>query len=106
MPTQLRLRTARPGHGSGLRLEASGEIDLSNVDELKSALADAVAEIGGSGAELVVDLAEVEYVDSAAINVLSAYADAIHRIVVHPYLLSTLRVSGVTELVTVDAVQR
>ena len=50
-------------------------------------------------------VAAVEYVDSAAIIVLSADADAIHKVLVHPFLLTTFRISGLSELVTVEAAQ-
>ena len=42
------------------------------------------------------------YLDSAAINVLYAAADDIAAIVAPPLLMTTLRVSGLAEIVTVD----
>ena len=52
---------------------------------------------------LTVDLAAVEYVDSAAINVLFAHADNIHKLIAHPLLMNILTISGLTELVTIEA---
>lgn len=103
MPTFLTFDTVRAADGREVRLIAAGEIDLSNVDDLKSALSAAIGETAAAGAVLVVDFAAVEYVDSAAINVMSADSETIHKIVVHPFLLTTFRVSGLTELVTVEA---
>lgn len=105
MSTPLTFDTARAPDGRGVRLIAAGEIDLSTVDELKAALSAAIGETAGGGAELIVDFAAVEYVDSAAINVLSADAEAIHKVLVHPFLLTTFRISGLSELVTVEAAQ-
>jgi anti-sigma B factor antagonist len=44
-----------------------GELDLYNADDLRSALTDA---IGGHPRCVVVDLAEVEFIDSTALGVL------------------------------------
>lgn len=101
MPTQLNLRTARSGDRT--ELIAAGEIDLSNIGEFRSAMHAATAEASQGTAQLIVDLAEVEYVDSAAINVLSAGADDIHKLIVHPLLMTTFAVSGLTELITIEA---
>jgi anti-anti-sigma regulatory factor len=43
----------------------------------------------------------VEYLDSAAINVLFANSDHI-RLVVHPLVMRILNVSGVTEVASVE----
>ncbi|MFB1299533.1 STAS domain-containing protein [Mycobacterium sp. pW049] len=101
MPTPLNLRTTR--RGDRTELVAAGEIDLSNVGEFKSAMDAATAETRRGAVPLVVDLAEVEYVDSAAINVLSAGADEIHKLIVHPLLMTTFTVSGLTELIAIEA---
>jgi len=48
-------------------LRLAGELDLYNADEIRDALNDAI----GSGAgRIVVDMAEVEFVDSTALGVL------------------------------------
>ncbi|TRW81191.1 STAS domain-containing protein [Mycolicibacterium sp. 018/SC-01/001] len=100
MPAQLAFDvTVRDGR---LWLRAAGEIDLSNVDALTRALGDAVAEAARTGAALIVDLAAVDYLDSAAINALYAVADDIAVLVAPPLLLTTLRVSGLADIVAVD----
>ena len=100
MPTSLTLDTARCSEGN-LMLIAAGEIDLSNVDAFDQALGAATAEAARSGETLTVDLAAVEYLDSAAINALFTRADHI-RLVAHPLLMPVLKISGLTELVTVE----
>ncbi|CAM3447529.1 STAS domain-containing protein [Mycobacterium colombiense] len=97
MTTPLTLDTARGSDGKFV-LVAEGEIDLSNIDEFNLALASAAT---GDGA-LLVDLSAVEYLDSAAINTLAAHADRI-ELVAHPVLMPVLRVSGLTELTTIQA---
>jgi anti-anti-sigma factor len=99
MTTALTLNTARCDDGH-LVLTARGEIDLSNIDAFNRALDSATAE--ASGATFLVDLGAVEYLDSAAINALFAHADHI-RLRAHPYLSSILVISGLAELVPVDA---
>lgn len=98
MTTPLTLATARGSDGKFL-LVAEGEIDLSNIDAFNLALTGAATEAGGGA--LVVDLSAVEYLDSAAINTLATHADRI-ELVAHPILMPVLRVSGLTELTTVE----
>ncbi|MEH3140468.1 MAG: STAS domain-containing protein [Mycobacterium kyogaense] len=101
MPTQLSFDlTARDGR---LRLVAAGEIDLSNIGAFRQALADAAAEATRSGAPLTVDLAAVQYLDSAAINALYGAADDITVLVAPSLLMTTLRVSGLAEVIDVTA---
>lgn len=99
MPTALTLDITRRQDGTVV-LVAEGEIDLSNVDAFRRALTAAAAEATG-GAGLVADLASVEYLDSAAINVLSARADQIGTLVVHPLLATICTISGLSELIAV-----
>ncbi|BBY17777.1 STAS domain-containing protein [Mycolicibacterium litorale] len=99
MPMPLTLETTRGGDGTVV-LTAAGEIDLSNVDAFRQALAGATAEAGGEGGSLTVDLSAVDYLDSAAINVLFAASDKIDLIAA-PLLMSILTVSGLAELVTI-----
>ncbi|MEC4763979.1 STAS domain-containing protein [Mycobacterium sherrisii] len=101
MPTSLTLDTAR-SHEGNLTLVAAGEIDLSNIDAFDQALTTATAQAAGSGETLVVDLSGVEYLDSAAINALFSRADHI-RVIAHRLLMTSLTVSGLAELVTVEA---
>jgi len=100
MQTSLTLDTARSIDGKSLI--AAGEIDLSNVDAFKQALTTIVAEAADSGETIFVDLAEVEYLDSAAINALFAHADHIDKLIAHPLLMDILAISGLTELVTTE----
>ncbi len=81
----------------GPLLTASGEIDLSNV----GAFADAVAAGVAGGGPLTIDLTAVDYLDSAALNVLFDHADHI-RVVAAGLLLPLFRVCGLTELVEVE----
>lgn len=101
MPTALTLDITHRQDGTVV-LVADGEIDLSNVDAFRRALTAATAEAADGGAGLVADLASVEYVDSAAINVLSARADQIGTLVVHPLLTTIFAISGLSELITVE----
>ncbi|WP_156690051.1 STAS domain-containing protein [Mycobacterium sp. Marseille-P9652] len=101
MPTSLTLDTARRDDGE-LLLTAVGEIDLSNIDAFTQALAAAIAERGSDGGPLTVDLSAVEYLDSAAINVLFTHADDI-RVIASPLLMRVFNISGLTELATIEA---
>jgi anti-anti-sigma factor len=103
MPTSLTLDTARRADGK-LVLTAAGEIDLSNVDAFNQALTTATFELGSGGETLTVDLAGVEYLDSAAVNVLFARADRID-LIAHPLLMSIFTISGLAELVAIQPAQ-
>lgn len=85
-----------------LRFTAAGEIDLSNIADFRQALTEAGAEASRRAAPLVVDLAGVAYLDSAAINALYASADHIATLIAPPLLMTTLRVSGLAEVVAVE----
>jgi len=101
MPASLTLGTARSRDGE-LVLTVSGEIDLSNVATFDDALTTAVTD---SGATLTVDLSGVEYLDSAAVNVLFPPADHI-RLIAHPFLIRVFTVSGLSELTVVEPAPR
>ncbi|MFH8241340.1 STAS domain-containing protein [Streptomyces sp. NPDC018321] len=75
------------------QLTAVGEIDMSNTD----ALARAIETTDGPR---VIDLAEVEYLDSAGLSVLFRH---IHRIqlIATPLPAPVLEVSGLADLTTV-----
>lgn len=60
-------------HGSGKAVVVTGEVDVSNADQLRNAVDAALPE---AQVELVVDLAEVPYIDSTGIGVL---VGAAHR---------------------------
>jgi anti-anti-sigma factor len=98
MPTSLALETARCNDGKHV-LIATGEIDLSNIDDFKEALITATTQAASGGALLTVDLSAVEYLDSAAINVLYARAEHVEQLLAHPLLLTSLTVSGLAELI-------
>ena len=102
MNTMLDIEVVHRGNGEAL-LTAAGEIDLSNIDEFKKAFADATRGTDGSGGILTVDLSAVEYLDSAAVNTLYAYADRIIKVVAHPLLMNIFTISGLAELVAVEA---
>lgn len=101
MSTLLTLDTARRSDGQ-LVLTATGELDLSNVDAFSVALSAGVAESGNGGAALTVDLRGIDYLDSAAVNVLFGHADHI-QVVARPFLVRILDITGLTELVTVTS---
>jgi anti-anti-sigma factor len=100
MSAPLDLRTVRRDDGR-LALIAVGEIDLSNVDVFNRAFAAAITDGEVAGGPIVVDLSAVEYLDSAAINVLCARAGLIN-VVANPLLMSTLKISGLAELVPIE----
>lgn len=103
MPTSLTLDTARRADGKFV-LTAAGEIDLSNVDAFNQALTNATSELGSGGETLTVDLAAVEYLDSAAVNVLFARADHID-LIANPLLMSIFTISGLAEVVAIKPAQ-
>lgn len=61
--------------GANRRLSVAGEVDVSCADELRSAIDAQIAE--GVAGELVVDIADVPYIDSTGIGVL---VGAAHRV--------------------------
>ncbi|MFJ6577030.1 STAS domain-containing protein [Streptomyces sp. NPDC091368] len=77
-------------------LKAVGEIDMSNSGALATALEDCPDQV-------VVDLTEVEYLDSAALSVLFSHAGHV-EVLATALLLPVLEVSGLTGLVRVSEV--
>ena len=51
----------------GVVIHLAGELDLYNADEIRSALVEA---IGSGSRRVVIDMADVEFVDSTALGVL------------------------------------
>jgi len=100
MSALLTLDTARSDDGEVV-LVAAGEIDLSNIDTFTHALTTAITESADSGGTLTVDLSAVEYLDSAAINVLFPHAEHI-RVIAHPFLVRVFAISGLSELATTE----
>lgn len=101
MATPLTLNTDRGADGTP-RLTAAGEIDLSNIEVFKKALADTNA---GTREPITIDLSAVRYVDSAGINALFDQADAVDElhVIVHPLLVRVLTVSGFSKIAHVEA---
>ncbi|KUN35493.1 STAS domain-containing protein [Streptomyces longwoodensis] len=95
MTTPLTLVPGRRPDGTH-HLAVSGEIDMSNID----ALADALSTTAGP---LVLDLTDVEYLDSAGLSVLFAHADRL-ELIATPLLAPVLRVSGLSDLTTVHGI--
>ncbi|MFJ4482830.1 STAS domain-containing protein [Streptomyces longwoodensis] len=95
MTTPLTLVPGRRPDGTH-HLAVSGEIDMSNID----ALADALSTTAGP---LVLDLTDVEYLDSAGLSVLFAHADRL-ELIATPLLAPVLRVSGLSDLTTVRGI--
>ncbi|WP_328346864.1 STAS domain-containing protein [Micromonospora sp. NBC_00421] len=95
MNTPLDLVTGLQADGTPV-LTVVGEIDMSNADLFRAAIADAVVD----GHRLTVDLSAVEYLDSAALAALFAHVDRL-EVVANPLLDSVLTISGLRELTTV-----
>ncbi|UOZ02982.1 MULTISPECIES: STAS domain-containing protein [unclassified Amycolatopsis] len=92
MTTPLSLVPQRRPDGTTV-LAAGGEIDMSNAPALAAALEE-TTEL------LVLDLTDVEYLDSAGIAVLFDHADHL-ELVASPLLSPVLTVSGLSEVVKV-----
>jgi anti-anti-sigma factor len=92
MTTPLSLTPSRGPDGTAV-LKVVGEIDMSNTDALAAALADTPGRI-------VVDLTEVDYLDSAALNVLFDHADRL-ELVATPLLAPVMQFSGLTAIATI-----
>ena len=101
MATPLTLNIDRSPDGTP-RVIATGEIDLSNVEQFIQALASAGA---GTRGPITIDLSTVKYLDSAAINVLFEHADKLDglHVIVHPLLVRVLDISGLNKVATVEA---
>ncbi|MFL0290664.1 STAS domain-containing protein [Mycobacterium sp. SMC-18] len=99
MATSLTLNSTRSNDGTSV-LAVAGEIDMSNVEAFDDGLTAAIADCDG-GQRLTVDLSAVQYLDSTAISALFTRADRI-EIIAHPHLMGVFRVSGLTELISVE----
>jgi anti-anti-sigma factor len=101
MATALRVSTARADGGEPLVI-AVGEIDLSNIETFYEAPRTASA---GTRSPMTIDLSAVKYLDSAGINALFAHADAVDQLhlIVHPFLIRVLTISGLTDIAEVEA---
>jgi anti-anti-sigma factor len=101
MATPLSIKTSRLADGTFV-LKATGELDMSNIDVFAAAVTDAVTTGPQDGELLTIDLSEVEYLDSGAINALFEHADHVH-LIANPVLMPVLKISGLTEAATVEA---
>jgi anti-sigma B factor antagonist len=101
MATPLTLNTDRGPHGT-LRVIATGEIDLSNIDHFVEALSAASA---GTRRPMTIDLRSVKYLDSRGINALFDHADKVDglHVIVHPLLVRVLHISGLNNVATIEA---
>jgi anti-sigma B factor antagonist len=88
--------SAQHGDDGSITLLAAGEIDMSNAPCFRDALSQASAR----GADFVVDLTRVTYLDSAGLTSLLPYASRI-RIIATPLLAPVLAVSGLSPVTTV-----
>ncbi|MFD8059246.1 STAS domain-containing protein [Streptomyces cyaneofuscatus] len=91
MTTPLNLTASRRPDGTTV-LTAVGEIDMSNAQNLAAALDDAPG-------PLVLDLSDVEYLDSAGLSVLFQHAERL-ELIAGPLLEPVLSISGLTDLTT------
>jgi len=101
MATPLSVRTDIGDDGTVV-VGVTGELDMSNIDVFSAAIADAITPASHDGGVLTIDLTGVEYLDSAAIDVLFGNADRI-RLIVNPILIPVLKVSGLTNVMSVEA---
>jgi anti-anti-sigma factor len=101
MATPLSVSTGLRDDGTVV-VSATGELDMSNVDALSAAIAEAMTPASQDGGVLTIDLTGVEYLDSAAINALYGHADRTH-LIVNPILIPVLTVSGLTDVASVEA---
>ncbi|MEV5708911.1 STAS domain-containing protein [Actinoallomurus sp. NPDC052274] len=96
MTTPLTLTPDRRPDGTPV-LTAVGEIDMSNSADLAAAVADGLE---GAAGPLIVDLTDVEYLDSAGLSILLTHADRI-EVVATPLLAPVLTFCGLTDLTTI-----
>ena len=78
----------------------AGEVDLSNVEEIEAELRTRISDVGA----LVVDLSELEYIDSSGLGMLERLAqEVVLRLVVAPdaVIRRTLQVTGIDQIVGV-----
>jgi anti-sigma B factor antagonist len=92
MTTPLIISSAQNADGT-TALIVRGEIDMSNT----AILAEAIEKVPG---RILLNFAEVEYLDSAGLAVLFAHADRI-ELVANSMISPVLEISGLAELVTI-----
>jgi anti-sigma B factor antagonist len=94
MATPLELSTRRGPDGIPV-VSAIGEIDMSNAEVFRAALAAAA-----DGGQCVVDLTRVEYLDSAGIHALYAVAPRV-QLIATALLWPVLDISGLSGITSV-----
>ena len=100
MATPLELSTQAGADGIPV-VTVAGEIDMSNADRFRDALGLAAA--AADGGSFVVDLTGAEYLDSAGVHALFAYASRI-RLIAGPLLEPVLTISGLSGITSVGDV--
>ena len=100
MATPLELSTQAGADGIPV-VTAAGEIDMSNADRFRDALALAAA--AADGGAFAVDLTGVEYLDSAGVHALFAHASRI-RLIAGPLLEPVLTISGLAGITSMGGV--
>ena len=102
---QFQLTDGESGHRPVVN--ASGDIDLANVDEFQEVMTAAVQKAASSADVITVDLSRVSYCDSAAVRALFSVAASttLHLIVRSTGPIKTLlSVSGLDRVATVTTV--
>ncbi len=95
MTTPLELSARRDANGV-MVLTAVGEIDMSNA----ASFGDALSQAGADDAAFIVDLIGVDYLDSAGLTALLAYASRV-KIIATAVLAPVLSVTGLDPVTTV-----
>jgi anti-sigma B factor antagonist len=87
--------------GDGLRVRISGELDITNVDALESAVGSALERHPG---RLILDLSGLRFADSSAIALWVRWSTAVHEIElrdVSPILRRVIDAMGLAETLNV-----
>ena len=95
MSTALTFATERRPDGSAV-LVAAGEIDMSNAASFAAAL-----EQASTAGAFVVDLTQVQYIDSAGLAALSPHVEHL-RLIASPLLEPVLTIAGMDDLTTIE----
>ncbi|MEV0621458.1 STAS domain-containing protein [Nonomuraea sp. NPDC050404] len=104
----LHLTTSR--HNGTLTLAVSGELDIATTELLRSHLLALLQEAGHSprpGAELIVEVSRLSFIDAAGLGILVSVQNAalnqhtpLHISGVPPSMLRLLRITGLDEHLT------
>jgi anti-sigma B factor antagonist len=104
------LRIDSSVHESGSLLTVSGEIDLDTVDLLRDSVSEILDE---QSCDLVIDLDDVGYIDSAGLGVLvgtyNRLAESQRSLCIRcssPRILRLFEITGLTELLHIDRTTR